>query len=68
MTTHYRIALLGFSPFERNTLGSCLRLASTREPRYDQVQMLTEADFVVADADHAPSVQLVLAVERRPPR
>jgi len=66
MTTLHRIALLGFSAFERNTLGSYFRLASTRDPRYEQVQMLTEADFVVADADHAPSVQLVQAVERMP--
>lgn len=66
MTTLHRIALLGFSAFERNTLGSYLRLASTRDPRYEQVQMLPEADFVVADADHAASVQLVQAVERMP--
>ncbi|MBI5717991.1 MAG: response regulator [Burkholderiales bacterium] len=66
MTTLHRIALLGFSAFERNTLGSYFRLASTREPRYEQVQLLSEADFVVADADHAPSVQLVQAVERMP--
>ena len=66
MSTLHRIALLGFSAFERNTLASYLRLASTREPRYEQVQLLPEADFVVADADHEPSVQLVLAVERLP--
>jgi CheY-like chemotaxis protein len=66
MTTLHRIALLGFSAFERNTLGSYFRLASTRNPRYEQVQILNEADFVVADADHAASVQLVQAVERMP--
>ena len=66
MTTLHRIALLGFSAFERNTLGSYFRLASTRDPRYEQVHDLAEADFVVADADHAPSVQMVQAVERMP--
>jgi len=59
-----RIALLGFSDFERQTLASCFRLATDRNPRYDLVQMLTDADFLVADADHGPSVQLVLATER----
>jgi CheY-like chemotaxis protein len=66
MSTVHRIALLGFSAFERNTLGSYFRLASTREPRYEQVQQLQDADFVVADADHEPSVTLVAAVERLP--
>lgn len=66
MTTLHRIALLGFSAFERTTMSSYLRLAATRNPRYEQVQMLPEADFVVADADHEPSVKLVMAVERLP--
>ncbi|MFO1266627.1 MAG: response regulator [Rubrivivax sp.] len=66
MTTLHRIALLGFSAFECETLASCFRLASTREPRYELVQLMLGADFVVADADHPPSVELVLAVERLP--
>lgn len=66
MTTPYRIALLGFSAFERSTLASYFRLTSTREPRYDLAPLLPEADFVVADADHAASVQLVMSVERLP--
>lgn len=66
MTTLHRIALLGFSTFERTTMASYLRLAGTRDPRYEHVQMLPEADFVVADADHEPSVKLVMAVERLP--
>ncbi|MBL8279335.1 MAG: response regulator [Pelomonas sp.] len=66
MTTLHRIALLGFSAFERSTLASYFRLAGTRNPRYEQVQMLPEADFIVADADHEPSVKLVTAVERMP--
>ena len=55
--------MLGFTEFERMALGSYFRLAN-REPRYVLVQMLTDADFLVADADHAPAVQLVAATDR----
>ena len=64
MSNAQRIAVLGFSDFERNTLASCFRLTANRVPHYEQVKILTDADFVLADADHAPSVQLVLATER----
>jgi CheY-like chemotaxis protein len=64
MTPHLRVAFLGFSDFERRTLASCFRLAGTRSPHFELVPTLTDADFLVADADHAPSVQLVLATER----
>lgn len=60
----YRVAFLGFSEFERGALASYFRLAHKREPAYLQVATLTDADFLVADADHGPSVQLVLATER----
>lgn len=63
MAAPYRVALLGFSPFERNTLASCFRLATHRSPSYTLVQMMAEPDFLVADADHDPSVQLALAEE-----
>jgi CheY-like chemotaxis protein len=66
MTTHLRVALLGFSPQERTTLGGYLRMAASREPRYEQVARLDEADLMVADADHGPSEQLVLATDRLP--
>lgn len=64
MIPHRRVAFLGFSEFERSTMASYLRLAVNRTPRYEPVQMLTDAEFLVADADHAPSVQLVSATER----
>jgi CheY-like chemotaxis protein len=64
MALHFRVAFLGFSDFERKALGSYFRLAINRNPRYEQVQMLTDADYLLADADHGPSVQLVLATER----
>ena len=60
----YRVAFLGFSEFERTTLASNFRLAHDRSPAYEQVPTLTDADFLVADADHGPSVQLVQAIER----
>ncbi|NLZ42578.1 MAG: hypothetical protein GX886_15230, partial [Comamonadaceae bacterium] len=64
MTAPYRVALLGFNAFERNILTSHLRLAERRMPSYELHKILAEADFVVADADHAPSVQLVLVTDR----
>jgi len=64
MTPLYRVALLGFGAFERNMLASCFRLATQRARRYEIGPILAEADWVVAEADHEPSVQLVLATER----
>ena len=61
----HRVAFLGFSDFERTALASYFRLASESEGRYEIVFTLTDADFLVADADHAPSVQLVLVTERQ---
>ena len=60
----HRVAFLGFSEFERKALVSYFRLSHNRSPAYEQVPTLTDADFLVADADHGPSVQLVLAIER----
>ncbi len=60
----FKVAFLGFSDFERSALTSYFRLALNRNPGYEQVLALTDADFLVADADHAPSSQLVVATER----
>ncbi len=59
-----RIAFLGFSDFERTALASYFRLAAEREPRFELVVTLTDAEYLVADADHGPSVQLVVVTER----
>lgn len=64
MSDTYRVALLGFSDFERSTLASYFRLAARRSPSYLLVPTGDESDFILADADHAPSVQLVLATDR----
>ncbi len=66
MAPPHRIALLGFSDFERGALSSFFRLAAQRQPRYELATHLDEAEFVIADADHAPSVQLVLATDALP--
>jgi CheY-like chemotaxis protein len=60
----FRVAILGFSAFERNALAAYLRLATNRAPRYVHEPVLSEADLLVADADHAPSVELVSAIDR----
>jgi CheY-like chemotaxis protein len=60
----FHVAILGFSDFERSALASCFRLAGNRVPHYGQVPKLAEADFLVADSDHAPSVQLAVATGR----
>lgn len=56
--------MLGFSNFERTALAACFRLAGLRTPHYEQVTDLDVAELLVADADHAPSVQVVQVTER----
>lgn len=51
-TGRYRIALHGFSDFERNALTFCLKHAAAREPSYVHVERAAQADFIVADASH----------------
>ncbi|MDO9074945.1 MAG: response regulator [Rubrivivax sp.] len=60
----HRVAFLGFTESERHALSSYFRLGHNRIPSYAHVATLTDADLLVADADHAPSVQLVMATER----
>ena len=64
MSPAVRVALLGFSNFERTALAACFRLAGVRQPHYEQVTDLEQADLLVADADHAASVHLVQVTER----
>ncbi len=64
MSKAFRLSLLGLRDLERETIRSCLRLLAQRVPRYEVAPWLDDCDLVVADADHAPSVQLVLATER----
>ena len=55
----YRVALQGFSAFERQTLSSFFRLADERTPSYVQVDRLDVCDFVIADADQPASLDAV---------
>ena len=64
MSSPVRVALLGFSSFERSALAACFKLTGERCPNYEQVTDLDAAALLVADADHAPSVQLVQVTER----
>ena len=46
------------------TLASYLRLGHAAQPSFELSSALDESDFILADADHAASVQLVAATER----
>lgn len=59
-----RIALLGFGDFERSALLSYLRLTGTRVPAYVHAESVDDADFVIADTDHAGTLDTVLAAGR----
>jgi CheY-like chemotaxis protein len=65
MTTTHRIALLGFSAFETSTLASSFRLGSARSHRYEPVALLAGSELALVAADHAASVQQVVAADRQ---
>jgi len=65
MSNTCRVALLGFSEFERATLASYFRLAGRGDVVYETVTAGDDSEFVLADADHAPSVQLVRVTDRQ---
>lgn len=54
MVKRYRVALQGFSEFERNALAFCLKHAGARVPAYEQAERVADSDFIVADANHPP--------------
>lgn len=61
----YQVAFVGLSDAERATLTATLRLLpEDRTPRYVLTPVFDDADFVIADAEHTPSVKLVLATDR----
>ena len=57
----YRVAVQGFSAFERSTFASFFRLAARRTPAYDPVPGLAECDFAIVDADLPSAVEAVRA-------
>ncbi len=64
ITTH-RLVLLGFSAFETSTLVSSFRLGGARKHRYEPVATLAASELALVAADHAASVQTVLAADRQ---
>jgi len=64
MPARFRVALQGFSDLERTTLELCFRLAPTRVPAYEEVDEVSEADFVVADAAAAGIVAMLTRSDR----
>ena len=65
MSAPYQVAFIGLSDAERATITATLRLLpAERTPHYELTSVFDDADFVFADAEHTPSVKLVLATER----
>lgn len=71
MTTRYRVALLGFSAFERSALESYFRLAPEGGSHHTHYDLLPDivpgreaCDFVLADANHAEVRNVVAAAGR----
>ena len=64
MSAPVRVALLGFSTFERTALTSCFGPTGAHSAPYVQVSDPGDAQLLVADADHAPTVRLVQVTER----
>ena len=60
----YRVALEGFSEFERGMLAACFRLAERRTPAYVHVNDSAQSDLIVANADQAPLVARIVATRR----
>jgi CheY-like chemotaxis protein len=61
----YKVALQGFSEFERQTLDFCFRHAAQRSPGY-ALSAAHEADLLVADADSAAAVASAAAAGADP--
>lgn len=59
-----RIALEGFSDFERSAMASYFRLAGDRFPAYEQAASADDARFIVADADHPGVVRSIVDAGR----
>jgi CheY-like chemotaxis protein len=58
------VSFLGLSATERETVAACLRVAGRRTPHYELTHVLDDARCVIADAEHQPSVELVLVTDR----
>lgn len=63
-STRYRVALQGFSAFERQALESYFRLAATPKLAFEPVKALPDSDFCVVDADRVSAVEAVRSAGR----
>jgi two-component system, cell cycle response regulator len=61
MSTPHKIALVGFSSFERATFESFFRLAARRPPGYVLVAEPAQANLAVVNADDVNTLQAVVA-------
>jgi CheY-like chemotaxis protein len=64
MQPRLSVALVGFSEFERRTLGSFFRLAAPPALALDLVTQPSSARLIVADADHAAAAAQLVAAGR----
>ncbi|MDT7833589.1 response regulator [Aquabacterium sp. OR-4] len=64
MPSPVRIALLGFSEFERSALVSYFQLTAQRRPSYSHVLALDDADLVVVDAEQPGTLALLQELDR----
>ncbi len=64
MQTPVRVAILGFSSFERRALAAHLKLAELRSPQYSVVLEIEQARFVIADADQPGVAELLQQLGR----
>lgn len=60
----HRVALEGFTTFERNALESSFALAAGRHVQYVKADEIAGARFVIADADHPGIVAGIVAAHR----
>lgn len=62
MVVPFRVHLIGFSDFERGTLGSYFRLAQGRRPGYQQVVEAGRAQLLIVDADRPAALAAAAAL------
>lgn len=62
----YRVALAGFSDFERQALVFCFRHAQDRISHYELTANLAEAELIVTDGDSTDAVASVVLGARTP--
>jgi CheY-like chemotaxis protein len=65
MSVSLRLALEGFSTFERQALQSYFRLCAARQPAFEPDATLADCSFCLVDADRPAAVEAVRAARRQ---